>query len=410
MMNEKTLSQITTKYQALAPIMNEKVRRHWAASEALAIGWGGISAVAEATGLSQATIRSGIRELQQPQLAAKSEEMELRLRHPGAGRKPLTEIDHRLQRDLEKLLAASTLGSPTSPLRWTSKSSRHLADELVSQGHQVSYRTVIRLLQEMGYSLQANRKTKEGSNHPDRNAQFEHINSKVSAFQRRGQPVISVDTKKRELIGDFKQNGKEWHPKGEPVKVRVHDFEDKEFGHAIPYGVYDQTYNQGWVSVGIDHNTAAFAAETIRRWWLEMGRLLYPNATELLITADGGGSNSSRSRLWKVALQLLADELGLQITVCHFPPGTSKWNKIEHRMFCHITKNWRGEPLVSRAVIVNLIANTTTSTGLKIKADLNLGSYPTGIKVADEEMDKVNIKKDKFHGEWNYSILPQCEN
>ena len=407
MRNEKIISQITAKYQALTPSMNERVRRHWAASEALAIGWGGISAVAEATGLSQTTIRAGLRELQQPQLAAKAEARELRLREAGAGRKPLTEIDRRLRHDLEKLLAASTRGSPTSPLRWTSKSSRHLADELVRQGHQVSYRTVLRLLPELGYSLQAHRKTKEGSQHPDRNAQFEYINSKVRAFQQRGQPVISVDAKKRELIGAFKQNGSEWHAQGKPVKVRVHDFEDKELGHAIPYGVYDPTYNQGWVSVGIDHNTATFAAETIRRWWLEMGKVLYPKATALLLTADGGGSNSSRSRLWKVALQSLADELGLQITLCHFPPGTSKWNKIEHRMFCHITQNWRGEPLVSRAVIVNLIAKTTTSTGLKIKADLNLGSYPTGIKVTDEEMNKLNIKKDKFHGEWNYTMLPQ---
>jgi transposase len=408
MVDTDTISQINTKYKALAPIMNEKVRRHWAASEALALGWGGVSAVSQATGLSRTTIQIGIRELQQPALSALAPTTEIRLRSPGAGRKPLTETDRRLQRTLEKLLDSSTAGSPTSPLRWTSKSCQHLADELQRQGHQVSERTVNRLLHELDYSLQANRKTKEGGDHPDRDAQFKQINSQGRAFQRRGQPVISVDAKKRELIGDFKQAGREWHPKGEPVKVRVYDFEDQELGHAIPYGVYDLTSNQGWVSVGIDHDTAEFATETIRRWWLEMGLKLYPKATELLLTADGGGSNSSRSRLWKVCLQGLADELGLQITVCHFPPGTSKWNKIEHRMFCHITQNWRGEPLVSRAVIVNLIGNTTTRTGLKVRADLNLNSYPTGIKVTDEELSEVNIKKDKFHGEWNYTIMPRC--
>jgi len=307
-----------------------------------------------------------------------------------------TETDRRLKRDLEKLLEASTLGSPTSPLRWTSKSSRQLSDELESQGHQVSYRTVTRLLHEMDYSLQANRKTKEGRQHPDRDAQFERINNQALAFQRRGQPVISVDAKKRELIGDFKQSGRKWRPSGEPVKVRVYDFEDKELGHAIPYGVYDLTHNEGWVSVGIDHDTAEFAAETIRRWWLEMGRKLFPGATDLLVTADGGGSNGSRLRLWKVRLQSLADELGLRITVCHFPPGTSKWNKIEHRMFCHITQNWRGEPLVSRTVIINLIGNTTTRTGLKVKAGMDLNSYPTGIKVSDEELASVNLEKDKL--------------
>jgi len=410
MVDDKTISQVRAKYQALAPIMNEKMRRHWAASEAIAIGWGGISAVARATGLSQTTIQAGIKELQQPSSLANDPDAEARLRRPGAGRKALQETDRRLKRDLEKLLEASTLGSPTSPLRWTSKSSRQLSDELESQGHQVSYRTVTRLLHEMDYSLQANRKTKEGRQHPDRDAQFERINNQVLAFQRRGQPVISVDAKKRELIGDFKQSGRKWRPSGEPVKVRVYDFEDKELGHAIPYGVYDLTHNEGWVSVGIDHDTAEFAAETIRRWWLEMGRKLFPGATDLLVTADGGGSNGSRLRLWKVRLQSLADELGLRITVCHFPPGTSKWNKIEHRMFCHITQNWRGEPLVSRTVIINLIGNTTTRTGLKVKAGMDLNSYPTGIKVSDEELASVNLEKDKFHGEWNYTIIPRSKN
>jgi hypothetical protein len=273
-------------------------------------------------------------------------------------------------------------------------------------GHEVSYHTVTNLLHEMDYSLQANRKTKEGASHLDRDAQFEHINQQALAFQRRGQPVISVDTKKRELIGDFKQSGREWRRKGDPRPVRVHDFKDQKLGHAIPYGVYDLACNEGWVSVGVDHDTAEFAVETIRRWWLEMGRQVHPRATELLITADAGGSNGSRLRLWKVALQKLADELGLRITVCHFPPGTSKWNKIEHRMFCHITRNWSGEPLTSRAVIVNLIGNTKTKPGLRIKAQLDLNRYPTGIEVTDKELAAVNLQKDDFHGEWNYTILP----
>ena len=407
MIDDLTVSQIRAKFQALAPIMSEKTRRLWAASEAQAIGWGGISTVARATGLSQTTIHAGVIELLEPSLSAHSPDVQISQRRPGGGRKPLTETDRHLQRDLEKLLDSSTRGSPSSALRWTSKSSRQLAESLASQGHPVSYRTVTRLLHAMDYSLQANRKTKEGEQHPDRDAQFEHINKRVRAFQRRGQPVISVDAKKRELIGDFKQSGRQWRRKGEPLPVRVYDFEDKELGHAIPYGVYDLTHNEGWVSVGIDHDTAEFATETMRRWWLEMGRPLFPKASELLVTADGGGSNGSRVRLWKVCLQELADECGLQITVCHFPPGTSKWNKIEHRLFCHITQNWRGEPLVSRAVIVNLIGNTTTRTGLKVRAGLDLKSYPTGIKVSDEELAEVNVEKDKFHGEWNYRIIPR---
>ena len=409
MVDADTISQVNIKYKALAPIMNEKMQRHWAATESMALGWGGVSAVSQATGISRTTIQIGIRELQQPPSASAADPMiEMRLRRPGAGRKPLTETDHRLDRDLEQLLDTSTGGLPTSPLRWTSKSSLHLAAELQRQGHQVSERSVNRLLHQLGYSLQSNRKNKEGRQHPDRDAQFKHLQEKVAAFQRRGQAVISVDAKKRELIGDFKQAGREWHPKAEPVEVRVHDFEDKELGHGIPYGVYDQTCNQGWVSVGIDHNTAEFAVETIRRWWLEMGQQRYSGTSELLITADGGGSNSSRSRVWKARLQKLADETGLKISVCHFPPGTSKWNKIEHRMFCHITQNWRGQPLISRAVIVTLIGNTTTRSGLKIKADLDINNYPTGVKVTDEELAEVNIEKDKFHGEWNYIIAPRC--
>ena len=294
-----------------------------------------------------------------------------------------------------------------SPLRWTCKSTRQLAAELQQQGHTVGYRTVAALLDDLDYSLQGLRKTREGSSHPDRNAQFEHINRHVQAFQKRGQPVISVDTKKKELVGDFKNGGKEWQPQGDPEPVRVHDFKDKKLGKAIPYGVYDPTHNNGWVSVGIDHDTAEFATEAIRRWWREMGQPMYPRARELLVTADGGGSNSSRSRLWKVAVQRLADDLKLSISVCHFPPGTSKWNKIEHRMFCHITNNWRGRPLVSRAVIVNLIGHTTTIAGLHIEASLDTNTYATRVKVTDEELAAVRLTRESFHGEWNYKISPR---
>jgi hypothetical protein len=311
-----------------------------------------------------------------------------------------------LLRDLKALLEPATRGDPQSPLLWTCKSTRNLAEELGRLGHGVSHDTVGRLLEELDYSLQANRKTREGKGHPDRDAQFQHINRQVRHFQRRGLPAVSVDTKKKELLGDFKQSGREWRPQGCPEPVRVHDFRDKGLGVGIPYGVYDLTRNNGWVSVGIDHDTAAFATETIRRWWARMGSLAYPEAEELLLTADGGGSNSSRTRLWKVCLQRLADDLGLQISVCHFPPGTSKWNKIEHRMFCHITENWRGRPLLSRAVIVNLIGSTTTRTGLHIKAELDTGSYPTKIKVSDAEYASVRIRRATFHGNWNYTILP----
>lgn len=407
MVNEETVFRVKTKYESLLPIMNEKVRRYWAASEAIAIGWGGISAVAQATGLSQTTIKAGLAELRATSALSDGSSGSPRARRPGGGRKRLTESDLNLQQDLKKLLESSTRGDPQSPLRWTSRSSRHVAQELCEMGHQVSYLTVIRLLHEMDYSLQANRKTTEGASHPDRDKQFEHINQQVLAFQKRGQPVISVDAKKRELIGDFKQSGQQWRPTKSPVPVRVHDFKDPKLGHAIPYGIYDLTRDEGWVSVGIDHNTAQFAVESVRRWWLEMGCQVYSQAAELLVTADGGGSNGSRLRLWKVALQKLADELGLTITVCHFPPGTSKWNKIEHRMFCHITKNWSGQPLVSRAVIVNLIGSTKTKTGLHIKAKLDVNIYPTGIQVTDKELAAVTIEKDKFHGEWNYSILPK---
>lgn len=406
MVSAETILQIRAKYEALVPLLDERARRRWAATEAQALGWGGVSAVAQATGLSRNTIQAGRAELaQQPRALGKGAEAQ-RVRRPGGGRTPLSESDPRLLRDLRKLLDDATRGDPQSPLQWTSKSCQHLAEELNRQGHPVSHDTVARLLHELDYRLQAHRKTKEGAHHPDRDAQFKHINSQVQAFQKRGQPVISVDTKKRELLGDFKQKGREWRPKGQPRKVRVHDFEDKQLGHAIPYGVYDLTHNQGWVSVGIDHDTAEFAVETIRHWWYEMGQELYPAARELLVTADAGGSNGSRPRLWKVALQQLATETGLQITVCHFPPGTSKWNKIEHRMFCHITQNWSGTPLVSRTVIVNLIGNTKTATGLRIKAKLDLNTYPKGIKITDAEIAAINLEKDKFHGEWNYTISP----
>jgi hypothetical protein len=402
-----TFAVLREKHSALAPIMDERLHRLWAASEALALGWGGITLVAQVTGLSQNTIRAGIAELATPQsLAGEGTQEASRIRRQGGGRKPLSQTDQTLCRDLEELVGPVTRGDPQSPLCWTCKSTRHLAEALVKKGHQVSHQTVERLLRDMGYSLQANRKTREGSSHPDRNAQFEHIARKVRSFQRRGQPVISVDTKKKELVGDFKNAGREWQPQGKPEEVRSKDFKDEKLGKVAPYGIYDLTTNEGWVSVGIDHDTAEFATESIRRWWERMGSQAYPQAKSLLVTADGGGSNSNRCRLWKVAVQRLADAIGLGITVCHFPPGTSKWNKIEHRMFCHITQNWRGKPLVSRAVIVSLIGSTTTRTGLRVKAELDTNLYAMGVKVSDADLAAVKLKKDTFHGEWNYTVLP----
>jgi hypothetical protein len=402
-----TLAVLREKYDALAPIMDEHLHRLWAASEALALGWGGITLVAQATGLSQTTIRAGIADLKAPHpLAGEGVEEPARIRRRGGGRKPLSQTDPTLCRDLKELVDPATRGDPQSPLCWTCKSTRHLAEALIEQGHQVSHQTVERLLRDMDYSLQANRKTREGSSHPDRNAQFEHIARKVRSFQQRGQPVISVDTKKKELVGDFKNPGREWQPHGQPEQVRSKDFKDKTLGKVAPYGVYDLTANEGWVSVGIDHDTAEFATESIRRWWQQMGSRVYPRANSLLVTADGGGSNSSRCRLWKVAVQKLADTIGLSISICHFPPGTSKWNKIEHRMFCHITENWRGKPLVSRAVIVSLIGSTTTRTGLRVKAELDTNRYPKGVKVSDADLAAVKMKKETFHGEWNYTIVP----
>ena len=405
MQEAAALLAIESRYRSLSVLMDERMRRQWAAAESRAYGWGGVRAVGDVIGMSPNTIRKGLAELavrdENPQAP-----VEPGLRRAGAGRKKHTESDPQLLQALEGLIEPTTRGDPESPLRWTLKSTTQLAQELTRQKHPISARTVGRLLNDLEYSLQGNRKTLEGSSHPDRNAQFEYINASVKRFQQRGQPVISVDTKKKELVGAFKNGGREWQPKGEPEKVKVHDFLDAELGKAIPYGVYDISENQGWVSVGIDHDTARFAAEAIARWWKKMGSKRYSDAKELLITADGGGSNGSRCRLWKVALQELATKLEMPIHVRHFPPGTSKWNKIEHRMFSHITRNWRGRPLVSHEVIIQLIANTTTKTGLKIRAGLDTGNYPTGICVTDEELAALNLKRANFHGEWNYKLLP----
>jgi hypothetical protein len=405
MQDAAAIEGITLRYTALATLMDERMRRQWAAAEARSYGWGGIRAVSRATGLSPNTISKGLAELEAHE-ANPSAPRSGRLRKVGAGRKRVSDVDQGLAPALERLVDPVTRGDPQSPLRWTCKSTSQLARELTRQGHPVSPRTVGRLLKASGYSLQGNRKTKEGADHPDRNAQFEHINTTAADFQSRGQPVISVDTKKKELVGEFRNGGREWQRKGEPVEVLVHDFMDKELGKAIPYGVYDVTANQGWVSVGIDHDTARFAAQAIYRWWRKMGARRHRGARALLIMADGGGSNGSRCRLWKVAVQDLAGQLGMPIHVCHFPPGTSKWNKIEHRMFCHITQNWRGRPLVSHEVIINLIANTSTTHGLKIRAELDTAKYPTGIKVSDEELAALRLRPGRFHGDWNYCVLP----
>lgn len=367
---------------------------------------GGVSTVAKATGLARNTIASGVRELQHREQHPE-EPVTQRLRSAGGGRKRSSEVDLDLMQALELLVDPGTRGDPESPLRWTCKSTRKLADELTRQNHPVTDRTVAALLKQLGYSLQANRKTREGLDHPDRNAQFEHINDQVIAFQRKNQLVISVDTKKKELVGEFKNGGQEWEPQRSPRAVNVHDFPDKKLGQAIPYGIYDLASNTGWVSVGIDHDTAEFAVASIRRWWFEMGAERFPKATRLMITADGGGSNSSRNRLWKKSLQGLADELRLTLQVCHFPPGTSKWNKIEHRLFCFITKNWRGRPLTSYEVIVNLIASTTTSTGLKVRAAIDTNNYEVGVAVTDNELNRLKIKPAQLHGDWNYSIVPR---
>jgi len=382
------------------------MRRQWAASEATDLGWGGVTCVALATGLARNTILAGTQELASRRAHPRAT-VSLRIRALGGGRKALTEVDAGLQEALEALVDPATRGHPESPLRWTCKSTGTLAAALQRQNHPVSDRTVAALLKAAGYSLQANRKTRAGAAHEDRNAQFEHINRRVLCLQKQGEPVISIDTKKKELVGEFKNAGREWEPQGQPVKVNVHDFPDKQLGKAIPYGVYDLASNEGWGSVGIDHDTAQFATASVRRWWQEMGVGRFPRATKLMITADGGGSNGSRNRLWKIALQTLADDLGLGLEICHFPPGTSKWNKIEHRLFSFITQNWRGRPLTSYQVIVNLIAHTTTKAGLVVKAALDTRHYETGIVVSDAELARVNITPQKFHGEWNYGIRPR---
>lgn len=403
-----TEATIKRKFEQLRPVMDERLCRLWAAAEALALGRGGITLVAQATGVSRKRIGGGIRELREQAAPAAAAPPSLaRVRRPGGGRKPKTETDPTLLDDLEALVEPLTRGDPMSPLRWTCKSLTKLAAALREQGHQVSHETVRQLLLQLDYSLQATCKTKEGSDHPDRNAQFEQINAQAQRFQAAGQPVISVDTKKKELVGDFANGGREWQPRGAPEPVRVHDFPDKELGKVSPYGVYDLAANTGWVSVGIDHDTAAFAVQSIRTWWERMGQQTYPTAVELLITADSGGSNGSRARLWKTQLQQFANESGLTISVCHFPPGTSKWNKIEHQMFCHISENWRGRPLINRETVVELIGNTTTRQGLQIQAALDPQSYPTGIKVTDEELAAVQLEPALFHGEWNYTIRPR---
>jgi hypothetical protein len=396
---------IQEKYKALNEFLDERGRRIWAAVEARSLRHGGVSKVARATGLSRTTIHVGFKELEFGKASAPPPG---RIRKEGGGRKPLTHHAPDIIKALDALVEPTTRGDPESPLRWTCKSTRNLAQELQRQGYRIGDRKVADLLHDMGYSLQANAKTIEGTQHPDRNAQFEHINARTKAFQRRNQPVVSVDTKKKELVGNFKNSGREWQPQGAPQETRVHDFQDKELGKVIPYGVYDVGDNSGWVSVGIDHDTADFAIDSILSWWKHMGSQAYPEAEELLICTDSGGSNGSRSRLWKLGLQRLADTIGLPVNVCHLPPGTSKWNKIEHRMFSFITQNWRGQPLVSHETIINLIGNTTTTTGLRIKAKLNRKKYPTGVKVSNADLSKVNLKPAKFHGDWNYTIHPNA--
>jgi transposase len=405
MQDAPVVEWIRQKYERMLPSLNERSRRCWAAAEAMSLGWGGVTTVARATGLTRKTIHAGIRHLESGEEGSEAARPPARCRRPGGGRRPTDEQQPGIVSALDALVEPTTRGDPESPLRWTCKSIRRLASELGRQGFRVGPDTVAKLLKAAGYSLQANRKTREGKQHPDRDDQFRYIADMVKQFQRRRQPVVSVDTKKKELIGDFKNSGRTWRPRGKPDDVRVHDFMDPDLGKAIPYGVYDVTHNEGWVSVGIDHDTARFAAEALRRWWRKMGSKRYPKAREMLITADGGGSNGSRSRLWKRALQTLADRLGVNLTVCHFPPGTSKWNKIEHRMFSQITANWRGRPLVSHEVVVQLIANTTTQAGLKVKAGLDRNRYPAGESVPNDEFARIRLKQADFHGNWNYSIL-----
>jgi hypothetical protein len=403
-----TEEQITERFRLLSPALDERTRRLWAAAEARVAGYGGAAMVARATGVSRRAIADGLKELEQAPSSTKG-----RVRRPGGGRKSLVTVDPTLREDLLSVVDSTTRGDPDSCLRWTCKSVRNLAAELKAKGHQVCPQVVANLLHAEGFSLQANHKTQEGGAHPDRNAQFEYLSTRVKAFIDSGQPAISVDAKKKELVGDFKNSGREWRPAGDPEKVRVHDFLIPELGRATPFGVYDLAHNEGWVSVGADHDTAAFAVQSIRRWWYAMGRATYPNARRLLITADAGGSNGARVRLWKLELQKLADETGMNITVCHLPPGTSKWNKIEHRLFSFITQNWRGKPLISHEVIVSLIAATTTRTGLRVAAELDTATYPRGTLITEQQMRALRLHHHWTHGQWNYTILtrppPACD-
>ena len=407
----KTEEQIRRQYEQLRGSLDERARREWAGSEAMAVGHGGIAKVHRATGLVPSTIGKGIRELKARDGSAEPEAVR-RIRRPGGGRRNKADEDPTLLPDLESLVEPVTRGDPESPLRWTIKSLRRLSKELKAMGHDVSHNLVGKLLKTLGYSLQGNRKTLEGANHPDRNAQFEHINARTEQQLEAGNPAISVDTKKKELVGPFKNGGREYRPTGEPERVRVHDFIDRELGKSNPYGVYDIGQNSGWVNVGITADTAEFSVESIRRWWADAGRETYPSATNLFITADGGGSNGYRLRLWKLELQGLADELDFPISVSHFPPGTSKWNKIEHRLFSFISRNWRGKPLVSVQAIVKTIASTTTEQGLSVRCELDERVYEKGRKVTDDEMASLDIVRDEFHGEWNYTLMPrrsQCK-
>jgi hypothetical protein len=386
----------------LAPALDERTRRLWAATEARALGYGGVSVLARATGLSRRAIAVGMVELKDRRALSSG-----RIRRPGAGRKSLLQSDPSLGKELARLVDPFTRGDPMSPLLWTCKSVRRLAGELTARGHAVSHQSVANLLRGMDYHLQANRKNKEGAGRPDRDAQFQHIAQQVRRQQASGGPVISVDTKKKELVGDFKNSGREWRPQGRPQEVRIHDFVIRELGRASPYGIYDLTANRGWVSVGIDHDTAAFAVASIRWWWQTPGRRSYPKSRRLLVTADCGGSNGNRVRLWKWELQKLADQTGLSISVCHFPPGTSKWNKIEHRLFSFITRNWRGRPLLTHATILSLIGSTTTRSGLKVTCRLDKTRYPAGVKISKAQMATIQVEPDAFHGEWNYTIHPR---
>jgi len=395
-----SLRDVQQKLRTVWPHLNERSRRMLAAAEAAQIGYGGVSVVSRACGLSRVTIMKGVQELRGPALPRD------RIRRSGGGRRAVVVRDPQMPGLLESLVEPLSRGDPESPLRWTCKSTRTLADELTDRQHQVSHQKVAQLLRGMNYSLQSNRKTLEGASHPDRDAQFRYINDQVKSALASQQPAISVDTKKKELVGDFRNAGRQYRPKGQPEEVRVHDFLIPELGRASPYGVYDIADNAGWVSVGVDHDTASFAVNAIRRWWRLMGRERYPEAKTLLITADGGGSNGSRVRLWKRELQSLANELGIEITVCHLPPGTSKWNKIEHRLFSFITQNWRGRPLISYQTIVQLIAATTTKAGLKVRSEIDANTYPKGVKVEDDEMAALKIRRHDFHGEWNYTIMP----